>query len=537
MNDSNTREQVNFFGNLLDDQLLYYRRSVTGERTAATLPDLFVAMAQDSVRDFPALRPHQRHPWHAFLVQLAEIALHHAGRTEPFETASEWRSALLALTPDDPDGAAWCLVSPVNRPAFMQAPEPSGRIDDWKVRTTADEIDMLITAKNHDLKTNMMQRSMPEDWIYALISLQTQDGYLGAGNYGISRMNGGSTSRCGVGIKPNGMWGKRWRRDLRALSDSRSESVERFGLAEIGGNALLWIYPWDGKDSFTFASLDPWYIEICRRVRLFKRGEITARLAGSKVARVSAKDLSGVTGDPWMPVDVAERKSLTISTRGFDYKLATELLLGEKYSKPPAQIWLTSDDSHGVQLIAQGVARSQGKTEVYHERRIPISRKLRQGFLMKRTDEFAKLAEERIIAIAELRKLLWAALTVLFANGARDESGKDKPATDYIKEQAGIFSQPFEAECDACFFVELSEEIEADDHDAIRTQWLLTLAERAECVLRSAFVAGPRSGQLRYRAQGTALNRLHAGMRGKKLPALANALKAQLPKEDTDDHA
>lgn len=128
--DTDTKPEL--FGDLLGERLLHYRRVETGERIACTLPELFIAMAKDEVRDFPALRPHQRHPWHAFLVQLAAIALHRSARTEPFDTAQDWKTSLLALTPDDPDGAAWCLVSPVDRPAFMQAPEPSGSIGSWK---------------------------------------------------------------------------------------------------------------------------------------------------------------------------------------------------------------------------------------------------------------------------------------------------------------------------------------------------------------------------------------------------------------------
>jgi CRISPR system Cascade subunit CasA len=50
-------------------------------------------------------------------------------------------------------------------------------------------------------------------------------------------------------------------------------------------------------------------------------------------------------------------------------------------------------------------------------------------------------------------------------------------------------------------------------------------------VVRSAFDAGPRSGQLRYRAQSAALGRLHGQMRSNKskLPALAQALKTRYP--------
>jgi CRISPR system Cascade subunit CasA len=515
--------------NLLEERLLHYRRVDTGERTASTLPELFIAMAHDQVRDFPALRPHQRHPWHAFLTQLAAIALHRARRTDLFSTPQDWQAALLALTPDDLDGAAWCLVSPVDRPAFMQAPEPSGDISSWKnCLVAADELDMLVTSKNHDLKAARMQRSSPEEWVYALISLQTQEGFLGAGNYGASRMNGGFASRCGVGVHPNGRWGARWKRDTAALSQSREAVMEAFGFSASNGHALVWTIPWDGTDSLSFASLDPWYIEICRRVRLCQESVVSAHTTGSRASRIAAKELNGNTGDAWMPVDSAAAKALTIGVRGFDYKLASELLLGSKYRKPSAQNWLTSDDTEGVYLIAQGVARGQGKTEGYHERRIPISKTVRKAFLTQKTDGLAKLAEERIAAIAEVRKMVWASLVALFNSGARDETGKDKDASDPVKERASVFAQPFEVECDAHFFPELIEEIESDDRDATRKQWLCTLADRAERVVRSAFHAGPRCGQLRYRAQSAALGRLHGLMRSdkSKLPALAQALKA-----------
>lgn len=527
------------FGNLLDERLLYYRHTDTSERVATTLPELFVAMAQDHVRDFPALRPHQRHPWHAFLVQLAAIALHSAGRTQPFATPDEWRAGLLALTPNDPDGAAWCLVSPAARPAFMQAPEPSGNISSWKNNlVAADELDMLVTSKNHDLKAGRMWHNSPEDWVYALISLQTQEGVLGSGNYGISRMNRGYGSRCGVGIVPNGNWGKRWARDLQVLGDARAKVVKDFDLRADVAHALVWVLPWDGADSLSFSSLDPWFIEICRRVRLTHANSIRACTTSSNTPRITAKELNGVTGDPWMPVDAAAAKALTIGRRGFDYELATELLLGTKFIKPSAQMWLSTDDTEGVYLLAQGVARGQGKTEGFHERRIPLSRKVRQALLSRNTDELAKLAGERIYSIGAIFEMLKYSLTGLFGNGA--PNGKDK---NVDKTRVRRFAQPFEAQCDAQFFPELIDEIEADDREAVREKWLLALAERAKRVLQSAFDAGPRSGQLRYRAQSAALGRLNADMRGSKLPALAQALKSVKPTpftstdEETHEHA
>ena len=56
---------------LLTEALIRYRRVANGGTVHASLPQLLVALAADEVRDYPALRPHQRHPWHAFLVQLA----------------------------------------------------------------------------------------------------------------------------------------------------------------------------------------------------------------------------------------------------------------------------------------------------------------------------------------------------------------------------------------------------------------------------------------------------------------------------------
>jgi len=517
------------FGNLLTDRLLHYRQTETGERIAANLPELFVAMALDHVRDFPALRPHQRHPWHAFLVQLAAIALNSAERDVPFGSPAEWRAALLALTPDDLAGAAWHLVSPADKPAFMQAPEPSGSISTWKnFLVAADALDMLVTSKNHDLKAARMTRGTPEEWVYALISLQTQEGFFGAGNYGTSRMNGGFASRCGVGVHPNGHWGVRWRRDLTAALLGRSDVIDSFGFTSHPGCALLWTIPWDGSSSLSFENLHPWYIEICRRVRLAHAPVgLMAFATTSKAPRIASKERNGITGDPWMPVDGAGAKALTIGDRGFDYKLASELLLGSKFTKPTAQKWLSSDDAEGVYLLAQGVARGQGKTEGYHERRIPVSRTIRKALLIHSTDELAKLANDRIEVIARAREMLWASLAVLFGNGATDEGGKYKDASKDVGKRAGLFAQPFEAQCDEQFFAELIEEIEASNPEIVRNEWLRTVADRAESALKAAFTAGPRSGQLRYRAQSAALGRLRSAMYGNKLPALANALKSK----------
>lgn len=522
---------------LLTEPLIRYRRASDGGTVHASLPQLFVALATDSVRDYPALRPHQRHPWHAFLVQLAAIALHKAGRTSAFETVDAWSEALLALTPDDQDGAAWCLVSPPNRPAFFQAAVAGGGISQWKsVARAADEIDMLVTSKNHDIKGSRARRSQPEDWAFSLLSLQTQEGFLGAGNYGISRMNGGFASKPGIGVAAVGLHGARWSRDFSALLARRERTVEECGLQDANGLALVWLVPWDGLSSLSFSILDPFYIEICRRIRLQYTGhEITSIGIGSQAARIAAKELKGLTGDAWTPIDVEGGKALTITSNGFNYKLVSELMFGGKYQAPVAHNLSKPANGHDLVFVAQGIARGQGKTEGYHERRVPISPKMRGLLASNQKEPLARLSAQRIAVIVEVRKLLWLALALLFANGNSGDS------SDGTKTKASKFSAPFERAEDARFFDDLNKEVEAADPTETRLHWMLDLVGRAETILKIAFDAGPRSSVQKYRAQAAALARFRGGLRSTKspLPDLANHYRQQTIKrqEQSLDHA
>ena len=502
--------------NLLDEPLIRWRSTDGGALHSTSLPQLLAAMAANEVRDFPALRPHQRHPWHAFLVQLGAIALHHAEQSQPWHSAADWRAALLALTPNDPDGSPWCLVAPADRPALLQAPVPGENPTTWNnLLHAADALDMLVTSKNHDLKAARARHAQADDWLFALLSLQTQEGFLGAGNYGISRMNGGFASRPGVGVAAVGAWGLRWQSDVASLLQQRERIASNYGLAPTGGHALLWLLPWSGTDALALEALDPLYIEICRRVRLAApQGRIQAHVTGSKVARIAAKDSNGVTGDAWTPIETAKAKALTLSRNGFDYKLMSELIAGDGYTLGAA--WRLDGWSQNtpLQAIAQATVRGQGKTEGYHERRVPISPKLRRLLTSGQRPLVANLAKKRIQAIADMRKLLWISLSLLFANGEND-SGNDA-----ISQRASRFVQPFEQHEDTRFFDDLAQHIEAEgaQQDAVYLQWLLGLAERAEAVLQHAFVAGPRSGMQRYKAQSAALSRFHAGLRGGKKP-------------------
>ena len=118
-----------------------------------------------------------------FLVQLAALALWHAKRAArrpselPADPAS-WAAALRALTANHADDAPWRLVVDDDaKPAFLQPPAPPGL--KWTTVHTPDELDVLITSRNHDLKQTIAYQAAPEDWVFALVSLQTSEGYSG----------------------------------------------------------------------------------------------------------------------------------------------------------------------------------------------------------------------------------------------------------------------------------------------------------------------------------------------------------------------
>ncbi|GJG89734.1 hypothetical protein tb265_49150 [Gemmatimonadetes bacterium T265] len=513
---------------LLDEPLLSAADAVGRQREQLSLPALYAALVRGTVSDFPAVRPHQRHVWHAFLVQVGALALHGARLTDPPDDADAWRALLLALTPDDPDASAWSLVAPPARPALLQPPVPGGDVSAFKRVDTADGLDMLVTAKNHDVKRALMNAARPEHWVYALVSLQTQEGFLGAGNYGVSRMNGGFASRPGFGVAPSTRPGDRLTRDLRRLLALRTRILDDHSFfPATGGRGLVWLAPWDGKTSLPPTALDPFYVEVCRRIRLTAdphTGALSALAAGSAAARVDAKALSGRTGDPWTPLmpDGDGRKALTVDAGGLTYKRLVPLLFPTP-SDPKAPVRaplqeVTADDAdQGLAVVARAVVRGQGKTEGFHERRIPVSRTMRPFFgPVIASDAAAKLASDRVEQVGLFaRKVLYpAALAVYTAAPSSTERARDD---DTAKARAGTAVGQLDARVDATFFADLDAELAVrDDREAAvaeRTRWLLQLRDGGRAVLRDVLDTAPSAAMRHHRTRVRALRRFDAAFR------------------------
>ena len=499
--------------NILTEPLIRVDLS-DGSREEASLPEVYAALMADRVEAFPALRPHQRHAWHAFLVQLGAMAVRESGLAEPPVDADEWRRIIRGLTPEWPDDEPWQLVvDDITEPAFMQPPASSEeREADYKTPVeTADELDMLVTSKNHDVKSSVAIEASYDDVIFSLVTLQTSEGFGGAGNYGISRMNGGLGSRPAFSVTPSTRFGAHVRRDVAVLLERRDDLLGNSPAID-GGICLLWTEAWDGTkaEALLINALDPLYIESCRRIRIRREagGRLSAIRATSKAARIEAKALNGVTGDPWTPVDPDGAKSLTLAGGGFTYKRTVDYLV--QWNRPllcePTATEIQSSDK--MQLVARAMVRGQGKTEGYYERTIPIRKSLGAAMMRRGggTGEFGRIANGRIEDVGKIQRILSHAIQAFLARGEADNASPEQ------RTLARPWLNRLDEIVDARFFEDVQTELEAPagQRGSIRNRWLRDsttrsgVIEDANSLLEDAMGSLPCPAAFRYKARQSA---------------------------------
>ncbi|MEH3048598.1 hypothetical protein [Sphingomonas adhaesiva] len=478
-------------------------RDEDGREHRGSLFAAFAALATGEAWSFTALRPHQREPWHAFTVQVAALALIHARRDTLPQDEVVWRDLLMTLTPDRPE--AWELVvDDWTKPALLQPPivNESDRAAYKNRLPTPDALDMLVTAKNHDVKQERMATASDEDWLFALVTLQTTEGFLGAGNYGVSRMNGGFASRMTLGVRPQGGAGAAFQRDtLRLVADAGSRPDRRAGIA------LLWTQPWDGTISLDVEKLDELYVEICRRIRL-RHGASSAIegvAAGSKCARVAAAHLKGLTGDPWAPLKADGTSSHTPSGAGFGYRQMARLLNREEIKRPLLAEPHDTDAATGLSILAAALVRGQGKTEGLHRRPVRISRlaQLPTG-QTKMLDRIGDVANKRALEAGEASRRLRRSLISLMQGGP-DKARLDDDAT---KKKTERWIERFDAAVDEDFFEAPFWAEAAGDPDNHRLFWRSWLRDVAFDVFDTAADAAPGTTMRRTPARARARSML-----------------------------
>jgi CRISPR system Cascade subunit CasA len=472
----------------------------------------------DEIDGLPALRPHQKQAVHCFLAQTGAMAMLAAGMSGPPCEPSRWAELLRNLTPGFENDEPWCLVADdLSKPAFMQPPVPEGNWAPLKEREeTPDALDMLVTSKNHDMKARRIVHSAPEHWLFSLITLQTCEGFLGRGNYGISRMNGGFASRPFVGAAPlTGGWGAHLRRDIEVLVSKRNQLLESDAIhAPKGGLGLLWLAPWDGREALSPAKLDSYYVEICRRIRLrHVDGRIVAMRGSTEDMRVdqpkvkhAGKEHTMSTGDPWTPVEIEGSKPLTVDGTGFTYRRIVNLLDDGKFSFAPLQHVDERERDTAMQLVFVATVRGQGGTDGYHERRILVPPRA-VPFFMRRSPSprLAKLARQRVQDVSDVSsKALRRALFSLFQSAPAKIDYADPKAKGKAELYLAAYTRLVDEDFFELLFGELIEEPETEAARKQRRDWIQSLETRAKAVLHTAEAGSPLSHVRRYRARAAA---------------------------------
>lgn len=480
---------------LLQDPFI--RVTLTGcEPRLMTLPEIYAAFLKDEVESFPGLRPHQRAGWHMLLAQLGAIATYRYGTS--LKTAKAWREALTRIAP----APAWDLIGEEDAaPAFLQPPMSAPYREGRRIRA-ADMLDILVTARNHAIKAGQATSAGPDSWLFALVTLQTMQGFSGNLLYGISRMNKGLGNRPFVGLAPSGGIGAHVMRDIRMMIAAREGVLKRTGLSE-EGHDLLWTQPWDGSKALRFASLAPWYVEICRRVRL--RRDVIGIFADTETStcpRVDAEGLNGLTGDHWAPTVLKEQKLYTADGRGLNANVACDLLFPQdgvrRYETSDALRLLPGEKD--MRVVMRVLVRGQGKTEGYHEREIPFRR---AALSLLQTEagtlRLADMAREHLAELAEISSAIRYGMIGFCAGG--DRTAMQKPSKE-LAAQADHLSAKLRAAflkgADPAFFDRVQDRLETPGAEIGQLQGLIG---EARALFLPTLLSLPVSSPRRLKAQ------------------------------------
>lgn len=476
-----------------------------GQVAGVSLAGLLARIARSEATELTQLMPHQQHVMHAFVVQLMALVATRGAMRELSPDEGAWRDALrgLAGCPE----AFQFVVDDLAKPAFLQPPVPERSLEKFKSVPTPDALDVLVLAKNHDVKMGRIQHPRLEHWVFALVSLQTQQGFSGRDNYGVARMNGGFGNRPGFGVAPSLDWVRRVLRDVSVALEQRDELLSDARPYSASGVALVWIEPWDGTESLAMESLDPFFIEICRRTRATRGadGGLSVSMTSTKVPRLAGKDLLGNTGDLWTPVDIARGTALTLPSSGLHYARMAQLLFEDDWLRPPA-LEVHTEDGDEPLVIARALVRGQGKTEGLHERVIKVPARSRG--LFGRPEGRAKLgalSKHRIEGARALRLKVLKPAICAFLQGGADDLRLDDNRGDWLLDEV-------DRRIDDDFFPRLFADVERDPDEA-NASFEGHLRALGEATLEVAIQSLPTSASRRERAVAAAEARLAGGMR------------------------
>jgi CRISPR system Cascade subunit CasA len=273
--------------------------------------------------------------------------------------------------------------------------------------------------------------------------------------------------------------------------------------------ALLWLYDWNGESGLGFDKLEPYYIEICRRIRFTEKNSILImNKKSTKNCRITgAKQQNGNVGDPWIPIEkTQERKALTIGKSGYRYDKLCDILFSGNYTKNICST-LYSEDRNV--LLCSAITRGQAKTEGLHERVLPIP-KSTKNFLSERNDMISLISKKWIDDTSTAKRRLKSVLLSLLQGAPQTLKWQDKRAEKWLLE--------YTDRVDRIFFRVLWEVLEGErvsvhevDSDLIikaQCKWRKHLISIIEDIFKEAKRAMPIPTAMRYRAISKNANQL-----------------------------
>lgn len=501
--------------NFLYDDVFRVKTKEGSERL--TLPSLLSRLAKNDVDHFVGMQRHQADAFHVFLSYLAAAVLARCSIWEPKQDEAFWREGLLNLAGKS-GKAAWQLIQEdITQAAFMQPPLPKDAKATSEV-AAADQLDVLQTAKNHDVKRTRAAFSSIDTWVYSLISLQTMSGFLGRGNQGISRMNSGFGNRAIVELLRTKEPGQRWLDALARLKIHRQELAQSHFGYSADGLVLVWLMPWDGETSLELAQLDPFYIEICRRVRLRRRGtSIVAQLYSAEKPRIAAKDLKGAVGDAWLPVDLkevrgrkeAELRALTFPAAGINAEHMRRLIFKQAVKLSPLQNPL-DEWQEDLWLSASVLIRGQGTTDGFYEWDVLIPKEKVVSIFGRTGDRSLEaLSRESIEQAAVMQNRVLKPAVFAHILGAPDQLRLDDEFATAI--WANLVRE-FEVKWSGKYFPWLFSVPEKFAQDQEIRRWVEILRDIALEVLEKVEAALPGHGGRTYRIRTQVRNRFWGGL-------------------------
>ncbi|NLY54282.1 MAG: type I-E CRISPR-associated protein Cse1/CasA [Firmicutes bacterium] len=501
--------------NLLTDPL--FRVETKQGKECVSLPALFARLGKNEIDHLVGIQRHQYDAFHVFLCYLAGAVLVRTGNKEPVQNEDFWREGLLALA-GSADYAAWQLIADNDsQPAFMQPALPGNKRKPTSIMETPDHLDLLLTAKNHDVKEARAGAAAADSWIYALVSLQTMSGFYGRGNYGIARMNSGYGNRAIVELMRDRSPGQRWLDAVDRLLIHREQVLqEPFGF-DPQGLVLTWLQAWDGSSSLTLAELDPFYIEICRLIRLRGTNRIEwAEFYPSTNPRIAAKELNGVVGDPWLPVDLkattgkGNLKALTFPPVGITAEHMRRLLFEDEVQlsvlQKPKGSW-----SGDYWLSASVLVRGQGVTEGFHSWEIRIPEHKTVGIFARpaQRENLAKLSRDAIAYTGIMQNRVLKPAVFAYVLGAPTKLDFDDPYGNSAWTRA---AHRFELLWSEDYFPWLLSVPESFEAEAELKSWVEILLKHALTVLREVEAGMANHSSRHYRIRTEATNRFWGGL-------------------------